>query len=436
MIDQDKKNQIRNFFYFFKTRKKALFIIIFTGLHCLIINNFILLSNDIINGDFSARNLIPLPMYSFMRVPDSPLAQDVGAVNRLAADFAQIYFPSQKFSSLNQAYTKETLDPWQRPSRYAPFIHAICSMSFCKLNYGYASFFHMAIQLLLFYFSFIYAFKILHLERYISYGILLVNFCLFLTPVGLSWFERGQFSLYVSLSYLWLLLGIINRNVLYLFLSAIFAYVKLTSFPFIFVVFILWVLNSKNVKELKQSILFALVFLLSIALFFLFYPEFGVHFIVGIIEQELERNPSGLSLARLLPKFLVKVLPFVLIILGYLHIKKFKNDFTFLIPYVVGCGVILITYPTLAFDYSVPCLFCFIPLVIYWSKHSIIHNHFRSKIKYLLPVFLIIASFSRYIIMLLHSDKIIILFYILSSLIFLLLSLFYPSKRQERRKKI
>jgi hypothetical protein len=386
-----------------------------------------------INGDFSARNLKPLPIYGFMRVPESPLAKKVEGVNRLAADFAQIYFPSLNFSSLTQAYTNETLDPWRRPSRYAPLIHAICSMSFCKFNYGYASFFHMAIQLLLFYISFVYAFKILHIKRYILHGILLVNFCLFLTPVGLSFFERGQFSLYVSLSYLWIILGIINRNVLFMILSALFAYMKLTSFPFIFVVLVLWMLNSQNVKELKQSMLLALVFALTITLFFLFYLESSVPFIVGALRQEVLFNPCGLSLVRLLPKLFVKALPFILIILGYLHIKKNKNDFILLVPYLVGCGVILITYPTHAFDYSVPCLFCFIPLVIYWSKHPIIHKHLRINIiKYLFPVFIIFASFSRYINFILHP----ILLYILFSLILVLLPLFYPSKYQERRKRI
>ncbi len=403
-------------------KKNHLFIIIFILLNCLILYNIILLSNDIINGDFTAKNLFPSPRYEFMRVPENPLTLKVKAENRLAADFAQIYFPSQKFSSLTQAYTRESLDPWQRPSRYAPLIHAICSMSICKLNYGYASFLHITIQLFMFYLSFIYAFKILHLERYIFYSILLVNFCLFLTPAGLSWFERGQFSLYVSISYLWLMLGIINRSKLYIFLSALFAYVKLTSLPLIFVVFFIWMLNSKNLKELKQSIFTALVFLLTIALLFLLYPELGVDFISGIFEQELGYNPGGISLSNLLPKYLVKALPIILIILGYSHIKRYKNDFIFLVPYLTGCAIILITYPTLAYDYSVPCLFCFIPLVIYWSKQTLIHDNFAiHMIKYFFPFFIIAASFSKFFIMFFYSQSIITIFYILSSLVFFVL---------------
>ena len=121
-----------------------------------------------------------------------------------------------------------------------------------------------------------------------------VNFCLFLTPVGLSWFERGQFSLYVSLSYLWLVLGLVNRNGYYIFLSALFAYVKWTSFPFIFLVLVLWLLNSKSIKELKYSIYLALVFPLTVVFFFLLYLEYGIHFLVGLFEQEIAYEPQGL----------------------------------------------------------------------------------------------------------------------------------------------
>ena len=211
---------------FFKKVRKPLFIITFIVLQSLSLYNFILLSKDMIYGDSSGLYLKPLPRYGFMRVPENTFTLKYEAFHRLAADFAQIYFPSQKLSSLTTAYTKDTLDPWQRPSRYAPFIHAVYSFSFCKFEYGFASFLHMLVQMLLFFASFIYAFKILRIEKDLFPVILLVNFCLFLTPVGLSWFERGQFSLYVSLSYLWLFLGLVNRNGYYIFISALFAYAR------------------------------------------------------------------------------------------------------------------------------------------------------------------------------------------------------------------
>ena len=412
---------------FFKKVRKPLFIITFIVLQPLSLYNFILLSKDMIYGDSSGLYLKPLPRYGFMRVPENTFTLKYEAFHRLAADFAQIYFPSQKLSSLTTAYTKDTLDPWQRPSRYAPFIHAVYSFSFCKFEYGFASFLHMLVQMLLFFASFIYAFKILRIEKDLFPVILLVNFCLFLTPVGLSWFERGQFSLYVSLSYLWLFLGLVNRNGYYICISALFAYVKWTSFPFIFLVFLLWVLNSKSIKELKYSMYLALVFPLTVVFLFLLYFEYGIHFLIGLFDQEITYEPQGLSLMKLFPRFIVKILPFFLVVLGYFNIRKCKNKFLFLVPYFMGSGIILTIYPTLAYDYSIPCLFCFIPLVIYWEKCFKVNEHSRDYlIKYLFFFFIIIASFSVFV-----SELIVIYGYILFATAFILFSLFNLSLKSK-----
>ena len=412
---------------FLKRVRKPLFVISFVILQPLCLYNFILLSKDMVYGDSSGLYLKPLPRYGFMRVPENAFTLKYEAFQRLAADFAQIYFPSQEFSSLATAYTKETLDPWQRPSRYAPFIHAVCSLSFCKFEYGFASFLHILIQMLLFFVSFIYAFKVLQIEKDLFPVILLVNFCLFLTPVGLSWFERGQFSLYVSLSYLWLFLGLFNRNGYYIFLSALFAYVKWTSFPFIFLVVLLWLLNSRSIKELRYSVSLASVFPLMVIFLFLLYVDYGTHFLIGLFDQEITYEPQGLSLMKLFPRFMVKIFPFLLVILGYLNIRRYKNKFLFLIPYFMGSGIILTIYPTLAYDYSVPCLFCFLPLVIYWEKCFNVNGDFRNcLIKYLFFLFIIIASFSVFV-----SEFIVIYGYILFSIIFILFSLLNLSVKSE-----
>jgi hypothetical protein len=428
-METSKHNKLGRVFSLLKRTKPPLFVILFLGLHWLVLNNFLLMSKDMIRGDFSAHKIVPQPVYRFGRVRRSQTARDCKAVNRFAGDFAQVYFPSREFTSSSATcYTKKTVDPWHRPSMYAPLIHAVCSVSLSKLDYGHASFLHILIQLLLFYLAFIYAFKVLHIERYVFHGILLVNFCLFLTPVGLAWFERGQFSLYVSMAYLWLVLGIINRKAAYIFLSALFAYIKWTSFPFIFVALVLWMLNSKNIKELKQSILLALVFAATIALLFLAYSELGMTFIAAIAKQELDFSPSGLSLMKVLPRFMVKVLPFALIALGYLHIRRFKNNYAFLLPCMAGCGIILLTYPTKAFNYSVPCLFCFIPLLIYWAKLPTIQKHTgRVLMKYLFVLFILVASFSNRVAELSSADPLIVTIYayILFALVFLLLPLFY-----------
>ena len=84
----------------FLMRVRKPFIITFVVLlQPLCLYNFILLSKDMIYGDSSGLYLKPLPRYGFMRVPENAFTLKCEAFQRLAADFAQIYFPSQEFSS-------------------------------------------------------------------------------------------------------------------------------------------------------------------------------------------------------------------------------------------------------------------------------------------------------------------------------------------------
>jgi hypothetical protein len=352
---------------FVKKMKKPLFITLFIVCHILIAFNFYHMSKDTINGDISAINISVHPLYKLLRIPEGDLAREYNAVNRISGDFAQIYFPARSSVSSPLDYTLESNDPWGRPSRYAPFVHAVCHYTLCRLDYGYAAFLHIVIQLMLLYASLAYAFRKLNIKRHIAPAILLINVCLFLTPVGLAWFERGQLSLFVALAYLWLFLGIIGRNPWYLLISAVFAFLKWTSFPFIFVACALWILTSRDMKEFRSNMLLAVIIPVVIALLFLFHVKEGIFFLKGLYNQEMFANPTGISLLRLFPKYVCKLLPFILVILGYWGAQRSRDKIYFLIPYLAGSAILLALYPTVSPDYVVPCLFGFIPVLIYWE---------------------------------------------------------------------
>ena len=341
-------------------------------------------------GDFSGEKVFPQPFTGLWRIPDRENAIEHNAVDRLTVDYAQVYFPSQEFSSLTKNYETGYLDPWERPSRYAPFIHYLCSISFCKLDYGYASFLHMFTQILLFFLFFIIAFKILEIKSDLWFGLLLITILLFATPAGLGWFERGQFSLYVAISYLLLILGFLKNKLVFILASALFAYVKWTSFPFLLVVFIVYLLSSKNRKEGVRNIQMALIYLLIILLLSLPFRSKFIHFIQGLYTQELYVQPVGISMVQLLPASIVKGLPFILIFLGYLYLRRNNKNFNHLIPYLIGSGILLLTYPTVAFEYNIPNLFCFIPLVFYWTRNS---NYMSKIARYAFFLFIFLISF-------------------------------------------
>ena len=377
-----------------------------------------------IYGDLSAEKVFPQPLFGLYRIPDRLNTIEHNAVNRLAADYAQVYFPSQEFSSLTRNYETGYLDPWKRPSRYAPFIHYLCSISFCKLDYGYAGFLHMLIQLLLFYIFFIVAFKMLEIESDLWLGLLLVNIFLFATPAGLGWFERGQFSLYVALSYLLLILGFMKNQPVFVIASAFFAYVKWTSFPFLSVIFIVYILSSKNKKESVQSTFLALIYILVILLLSLPFRSRFIHFIEGLYTQELYVQPVGISLVQLLPAIVVKALPLILIFLGYFYLRRNNKIFNYLTPYLIGSGVLLLTYPTVAFEYNIPNLFCFIPLMFYWTKHP---NSITKIVRYIFFFFIFLISFPDSLRLFIGGNTIVV-GYLIVSIAFLLFPLLYPGE--------
>jgi hypothetical protein len=403
--------------------KKILFTIIFMLAHVFILRNVYLLTKDMLMGDLSAEKMIPLPRYGFARIPDSPLTEQYHAQNRLAVDFAQIYFPAQQMAALNENYQSGAQDPLQRPSRYAPLIHFLCSITICRLDYGIASFLHMAIQIFLFYLVCIISFRSLKIEKYILPGLLLANIYLFLTPAGLSWFERGQFSLYVGIAFLLVILGFIKRNPLLVILSAIFGFIKWTSFPTLFVIFSAAILGSKSLTEGKKKLLLGGAFLLVIIALTFSFPAQSIEFLKGLYLQERFSTPGGVSLAKVVPVWIAKLLPIPLIILGYLHFKINQNAVDRTIPFLAGCAVLMLTYPTLAYEYNLPTLLGFIPLFIYWTKlpDYPIHAPMRGIMKYSFFGFIFIASFSN----LINQGVIIMSEYLFISAFLLIVPLIY-----------
>lgn len=102
-------------------------------------------------------------------------------------------------------------------------------------------------------------------------------------PAGLSWFERGQFSLYVALAYLLLIVGLMKKKPVLIAVSALFAYVKWTSFPFLLVIMAVHWLSAKNMKERVQYTQWALIYLLVLLALSLAFRSRFVHFFEGIL---------------------------------------------------------------------------------------------------------------------------------------------------------
>lgn len=372
-----------------------IFAILFIAIHYFIARNIWLMSRDLLNGDFSGKAVHPAPQEGFFRIPNGKYVKPNRALDRLAADFAQVYFPSRMFEELEKSYTDGAFDPWDRASRYAPFVHYLCALSYCRLKYGPASLAHVYLQLLLFYISFIAAFIILKIPRYLPFGILFINVCLFLTPVGLSWFERGQFSLYVAMAYLFVTLGILKRNRIFFLLGGFFAFIKWTTFPVLFILLSVFIFASGSYKKIKANLLLALPLAAVIVLLLAWFPKEGYSFVIGLYNQETLADGVGISLVRVLPVAWVKFMPLGLIIIGILHVRQYRDAIEGMLPFVGGACILMVMYPTISFEYNLLGVFFFIPIVIHWSEWAKEAGWTRANLfSYGFFLYLIVASWS------------------------------------------
>jgi hypothetical protein len=331
-----------------------------------------LLGRDMLLGDGSARRLLVPLRYEPMRVPPGSAAPSAEADGRLAADFGAVYFPACAAAPLEEAYRADTTaDPWKRPARSAPAVLLACRVTLCRLSYGAAALIHVAAQWLLFLASVHHAMRRLNLARHAFAAITFVNALVFLTPVGLSSLERGQFTLYVGLAYLWGMLALTEGRARDAGLAALFGFAKWTSFPFLLVALGGHALGARTLRELRRraiqpAVAGGIALALTLAL-----PAAGLAAVRGMLEQEATAFPEGISLVLLVPRPLVKALPLLLLLLAAAWSRRGAHRGTLgSAPLLAGVGVVLATYPTLAFDYSAPYLAAFLPFLVAWARDA------------------------------------------------------------------
>jgi hypothetical protein len=368
-------------------------------LNCFALWNFLLLSRDLVNGDRSADELLVHPIYRPLRVPARPITEARQGVGRVGSDFAQVYFPALDIPHLQNAFDAGlTLDPWKRPSRYAPLVELACAATLCNLDFGIACLLHILVQLLLLYAVLYWMFRDLRLQQFFLPALLAVNACLFLTPVGLSWFERGQFSLYLAVSYPLLVLGLLRKRWPLVAAAALLAFIKWTSFPPIFVILVVYVLSAKSLAELKANILLVSVFG-SVAAALLVLPALfspgAEAFVRGLLTQEMQDLPKGASLLRYVPRLAVKLLPLAAIALGALNARLNRDLSAWLVPFSAAVVVIMLVYPTRAYEYGLPSVLGFIPLLFAWCREADAEvGVVRQALVGALLLFVLVASFS------------------------------------------
>jgi hypothetical protein len=196
----------------------------------------------------------------------------------------------------------------------------------------------------------------------------------------------------VALCYLWLMLSMITGVRRYAVIGALFGFVKWTAFPFIFVALAVHLAMSGSFKELRQRLVLPVLCGGTVMLLFLALPGDAVIFLKGLLGQEFRHTNQGISLKKFLPGYAVKALPFVLVAVGIVNRLNYRRDASYLIPFLAGSATILATYPTYAYDYSLPCLTAFVPCMIYWAGLPGVGRAIGKIVPALFFFFLLLAS--------------------------------------------
>ena len=204
-------------------------------------------------------------------------------------------------------------------------------------------------------------------------------------------------------------------------------FVKWISFPTIFVILSVLLLTSQNRKQLKTNIGFTALFGAVVLILLAFFPRLDYYFLQGLYQQEIDGAPRGVSLVSLLPIAYVKLIPFFLICLGLLHVRKNRDHLKEYAPFFIGVSILMLMYPTKAYEYNVPALFCFVPFMIDWAGFPWSRAPVRTLMGYVFFLFLMSASYSRVLVRLFETEYAVHFMYLVVASIFLLGPLILPT---------
>jgi hypothetical protein len=361
------------------------------------VRNFVLLSQDLLLGNGGSSRTFPAPALHPEYLGESEPAVRLGAVGKPGLDFAQVAFNTLDLRNLENAYVAaKTPLPDHRESRYAPAVVLLCAVTICRLPYGLATYLHVTLQLAIFAVALFTACKAWGLSRLYWPSLGLSFAYIMITPGGLSWFERGQFTLFVATSYLFLLLGLSEKRNLFIALASALAFIKWTSLPFCSVVLAMQIMASRSRVVLQervvQAAVFAGVFAGLLLIPAIFFPGTDL-FLRGLARQELLMSPAGGSLAQFFPRVVVKLLPLAMGGIGIAILRLRHLEVQDAVPYLIATAALLLLYPTLAFDYTLPCLLGLLPSALRWLKQRPPQDYFSAASLYACVAFLLVVSY-------------------------------------------
>ena len=314
------------------------------------------LSQSIMTG--KVIHTIPDPLYGFLHFESKNSAFNN---HTFAVDFAGVYFIVRNFDK-NDIYSGN-YDP-RGPIVYSPGMLYFYKKTFCRMPFGVAAVAHLGFQVVLLLLSTIFILRYYKLSMMIVPVSLLYAVLITCSPVGLAWFERGQFDVYAAIALLFFVFGVYESKGYAFALAALFAAFKLTIAVIFIQGFIIYLWMGSHKVKWKFSSMFAGIFLFA----FILFPKKLPGFFMCL--QKVQNSPQGLTLVNKLPASVCGAIP-VFCVLLFLLLVFFARDKEsalrkFFLPYMTGLAGLNLLLLANNSEYRIMCCLGFIPLMFVW----------------------------------------------------------------------
>jgi hypothetical protein len=370
------------------------------GLTCFIFVAMALatLSNDLqLLRNGNTGTLYPSTVYEVWPIPGT--AADSQSPGATGADFSQVYTSALALRHGESAYnptTPEYRDYFGRPSGYPPLTNWVY-VPLSWLPYHKALAAHSLLSLAGFLAAVAWLLRKTGLSRHIGRVALATASFYFLTPIGVSHLERGQFDWLVATAIVlcvscWFLPG--NRFGTAVLCGVVGA-LKWTAAPFLGCFAALGFLVASG---LKRWVFFAIPVVMALGTF-LFWSELKEYW--GTIRYyELDSEPMGLTLEAYLPRLWAKAMPVILtaclatvvLVRSRSAAARARILGASSLPFALALTNLTVAYVAESFEYHTVTMLAMVPVLVVWAEREPwVSRRLKAFVAVVFALFLLIA---------------------------------------------
>jgi hypothetical protein len=314
-----------------------------------------------------------MPLYGLMPAPGtSPIASSPGAAG---ADFSQVYTSALALRNGQSAYhptNRPFRDRYGRHPNYPPLTNWLY-VPVSKLPYYQALLVHSGLSLLVFLGTTALLLSQAGLFPHFWRVVLVTMSLYFLTPIGLTHIERGQFDLYVATSFVACLACVVGGpgRLRWAVAAGLLGALKWTAAPFLGCFAAAGWLVSRRAARWVWPVI-PLVLAVATALFWREVREY----LDSLQHYELGETPNGVSLQLILPRFWARAAPVLLTLavsiamLGFIRSgrERYRIFVSISLPFALALANLALSFGTLSFEYRTVSLLGLIPPLVVWVE--------------------------------------------------------------------